>query len=264
MGKIEMLLKAKEDFLSKDIDMIIGWKKEDDSIESIPAFIEDAGELEDLILDDYCVNNLAKYLIDETKNGKKVGVFLKKCDLLGFNQIVSDNRLSKDSVTVYEIECGGMKDFVTGETFKKCESCLDKTADRFAEVKEIENMTHDERYEYWMGELSKCIRCNACRNICPACNCETCVFENKGEDILGKANNESETGFYQIIRAYHVAGRCSDCGECERICPVGIPLGKINKKIIMDLENLYGKEEDSLSNFTLEDGDTFTEKKGGK
>ncbi|MGL6168602.1 MAG: 4Fe-4S ferredoxin, partial [Fusobacteriaceae bacterium] len=105
---------------------------------------------------------------------------------------------------------------------------------------------------------------NACRNICPACNCETCVFENKDEDVLGKANNKSETGFYQIIRAYHVAGRCSDCGECERICPLGIPLGKINKKIIKDLEELYGAEEDSLSNFDIEDKDSFSAKKGGK
>ncbi|MGL4628455.1 MAG: 4Fe-4S dicluster domain-containing protein [Cetobacterium sp.] len=264
MGKIEMILKAKEDFISKKIDMIIGWKKEDDSIESIPAFIDEEAELDTLIFDEYCVNNLAKYLIEETHGGKKVGVFLKKCDRKGFDQIIIDNRLSKENVIVYEIICDGMKDFVTGEIFKKCETCLDENLDKYAEVKEIENMSYDERYEYWMGELSKCIRCNACRNICPACNCETCVFENKDEDVLGKANNESETGFYQIIRAYHVAGRCSDCGECERICPVGIPLGKINRKIIKDLEELYGAEEDSLSNFDIEDKDSFSDKKGGK
>ena len=44
MGKIEMLLKAKEDLIAKKIDMIIGWKKEDDSIESIPAFVENLEE----------------------------------------------------------------------------------------------------------------------------------------------------------------------------------------------------------------------------
>ena len=264
MGKIEMILQAKDDFIAKKIDMVIGWKKEDDSIESIPAFVEEIEEFETLIFDEYCVNNLSKYLIDETNNGKKVGVFLKKCDEKGFEQIVMDNRVVKDNVVVYKTTCEGMKDFTTGEVFKKCELCLNDSVDKYAEVKEIENMSYDERYEYWMGELSKCIRCNACRNICPACNCETCVFENKNEDVLGKANNESETGFYQIIRAYHVAGRCSDCGECERICPVGIPLGKINKKIIKDLEELYGEEEDTLSNYDTEDKDSFTEKKGGK
>ena len=98
MGKIEMLLKAKEDLIAKKIDMIIGWKKEDDSIESIPAFVENLEEFETLIVDDYCVNNLSKYLIDEVDSGKKVGVFLKKCDEKGFNQIVMDNRVAKESV----------------------------------------------------------------------------------------------------------------------------------------------------------------------
>ncbi|MGL6168624.1 MAG: 4Fe-4S ferredoxin, partial [Fusobacteriaceae bacterium] len=79
MGKIEMILKAKEDFISKKIDMIIGWKKDDDSIESIPAFIDEQTELDTLIFDEYCVNNLAKYLIEETHAGKKAGVFLKEC-----------------------------------------------------------------------------------------------------------------------------------------------------------------------------------------
>lgn len=263
MGKIEMLLKAKEDLIAKKIDMIIGWKKEDDSIESVPAFVENLEEFEALIVDEYCVNNLSKYLIDEANNGRKVGVFLKKCDEKGFNQIVMDNRVVKENIVTYKISCNGMKDFMTNKIFRKCEECLDETIDKYADVKEIENMSYDERYEYWMSEMSKCIRCNACRNICPACNCETCVFENKNEDVLGKANNESETGFYQIIRAYHIAGRCSDCGECERICPVGIPLGKINRKIIKDLDELYGAEEDTLSNYNIEDKDSFTEKKGG-
>ena len=41
-----------------------------------------------------------------------------------------------------------MKDFVTGEIFRKCEECLDETIDRYADVKEIESMSYDERYEY--------------------------------------------------------------------------------------------------------------------
>lgn len=260
-----MLLKAKEDFSQGKVQMLIGWTKEEDSLESVVTFVESAEDLDSLVWDEYCVNNLAKYLIDETRNGKKVGVFLKKCDLLGFEQIIKDNRISRDSVVVYEMDCQGMKDFVTGEVFPKCKTCLDENMDKFAEVKELENMTHEERYEYWAKEFAKCIRCNACRNVCPACNCEVCVFEKKDEDILGKATNESETGFYQIIRAYHVAGRCSDCGECERICPVGIPLSKINRKIIKDIQELYGEEdEDTLSSYKLDDKDTFSSKKGGK
>ena len=50
---------------------------------------------------------------------------------------------------------------------------------RFDEVAQLEAMTEDERFAFWQSQLSKCIRCNACRDICPACTCEKCVFGNR-------------------------------------------------------------------------------------
>lgn len=144
MGKIEILLEAKEDLIAKKIDVIIGWKKEDNSIESIPTFVENLEEFETLIIDDYCVNNLSKYLIDEANNGRKVGVFLKKCDEKGFEQIVMDNRIIKENIVIYKVSCNGMKNFMTNEIFRKCEECLDETIDKYSDVKEIEDMSYDE------------------------------------------------------------------------------------------------------------------------
>jgi ferredoxin len=36
---------------------------------------------------------------------------------------------------------------------------------------------------------------------------------------------------WHLIRALHLAGRCVGCGECERACPVGIPLSLLNRKM---------------------------------
>ncbi len=36
---------------------------------------------------------------------------------------------------------------------------------------------------------------------------------------------------FQVIRNIHVAGRCTDCGECERVCPVNIPLRSLTKEM---------------------------------
>ena len=58
---------------------------------------------------------------------------------------------------------------------------------RFDEVARIEAMTPDERFAFWQGELSKCIRCNACRDACPACTCEKCVFDNPGSGVENKS-----------------------------------------------------------------------------
>jgi ferredoxin len=113
---------------------------------------------------------------------------------------------------------------------------------RFDEVAKLEAMTPDERFAFWQGELSRCIRCNACRDICPACTCEKCVFDNPQSGVENKAITDSfEEKMFHIIRAFHVAGRCTDCGECSRVCPQDIPLHLLNRKFIKDINGFYGE-----------------------
>ena len=138
----------------------------------------------------------------------------------------------------------------------------DLKPDRFAEVEKLEAMTPDERFAFWRSQLSKCIRCNACRNVCPACSCVKCVFDNPNSGVQAKANvDDFEENLFHIIRAFHVAGRCTDCGECSRVCPQGIPLHLLNRKFIRDIDEFYGEYQAGaevgsrapLVNFTQED-----------
>ena len=133
---------------------------------------------------------------------------------------------------------------------------------RFDEVAKLEAMTPDERFAFWQNELSRCIRCNACRDACPACTCEKCVFDNPGSGVENKApGNSFEEKMFHIIRAYHVAGRCTDCGECSRVCPQNIPLHLLNRKFIKDMNEFYGEYQAGaevgsrapLVNYTTED-----------
>ena len=141
----------------------------------------------------------------------------------------------------------------------KCASCKGKTHQakdeeiilhempapaegRFDEIEKLEAMTEAERFAFWREQLSKCIRCNACRNVCPACSCVKCVFDNPASGISAKANDsEFEESMFHLIRAFHVAGRCTDCGECTRVCPQNIPLHLLNRKFIKDIDGLYGE-----------------------
>lgn len=136
--------------------------------------------------------------------------------------------------------CKGKKFMVRDEIIG--EEKDDAPRPRFTMVDKLEKMTEEERFAFWKKELSKCIRCNACRNVCPACSCVNCVFDNPASNVASKANADSfEEKLYHIIRAWHVAGRCTDCGECSRVCPQGIPLHLINRKFIKDMNAFYGE-----------------------
>ena len=122
------------------------------------------------------------------------------------------------------------------------EQGADIPSSRFDQVAALEAMTPEERFAFWRKELSKCIRCNACRNVCPACSCEKCVFDNPTSGVQNKAIADSfEEKMFHIIRAFHVAARCTDCGECSRVCPQKIPLHLLNRKFIKDMNELYGE-----------------------
>ena len=152
------------------------------------------------------------------------------------------------------------------------ESTETATVDRFDEVRRVEAMSPAEKFAFFQAELSKCIRCNACRNVCPACSCRKCVFDSNKFDSAQKANVDSfEEKMFHIIRAFHVAGRCTDCGECSRVCPQGIPLHLFNRKFIKDINTLYGEYQAGadpeargpLTSFTTEDAEPSVVSQGG-
>jgi ferredoxin len=158
--------------------------------------------------------------------------------------------------------CKGKDHVVYDELLGESADTVD--ADRFAEVAKIEAMSPEEKFAFFQAELSKCIRCNACRNVCPACSCRKCVFDSTAFNSEQKANTTSfEEKMFHIIRAFPVAGRCTDCGECSRVCPQGIPLHLFNRKFIKDINALYGEYQagsdlDSkapLTSFTFADAE---------
>ncbi|MEW6243638.1 MAG: 4Fe-4S dicluster domain-containing protein [Bacillota bacterium] len=113
----------------------------------------------------------------------------------------------------------------------------------YSGIDKVEHMTPDERYAMWEKEFAKCIRCFACRNACPACSCRKCSLDLAEPEWLSPAVTLPEQFMFHFTRAYHVAGRCVGCGECERACPVGLPLMKLNRKFTRDIETLFGVDD---------------------
>jgi ferredoxin len=117
-----------------------------------------------------------------------------------------------------------------------------KGVDRYADVRAVEAMTPEQRWKYFEDLLAPCVRCYACRNACPLCYCPTCFVDESRPQWVGKSQDPSDVRTFHFLRAYHCAGRCTDCGSCERSCPVGINMRIFTKKLEKDCLDLFGWE----------------------
>jgi len=127
----------------------------------------------------------------------------------------------------------------------------------FAALARFEALDPVERWNFWERHFDRCIRCFACRSVCPMCYCDECVVdsitypvssettaEEKANRIrwIERSATRSENITYHMTRAMHLAGRCVDCGECDRVCPVNIPLRLLNNKMEREARERFGYE----------------------
>ncbi|HNY65362.1 MAG TPA: 4Fe-4S dicluster domain-containing protein [Deltaproteobacteria bacterium] len=115
-----------------------------------------------------------------------------------------------------------------------------KAADKeYEKVEAFEKLSTDERWAYFTKEMSKCIRCYACRNACPSCYCKICFVEQTMPQFVGLSADQTDTQIFQLLRTFHMVGRCVDCGSCISVCPMGVDLRNFLKKLDKDALELF-------------------------
>jgi formate dehydrogenase subunit beta len=117
-----------------------------------------------------------------------------------------------------------------------------KDVEPYKDVEKIEQMSPEDRWGFFNRLISRCLRCYACRNACPLCYCPTCFVDEARPQWVGKSTDPTDTMTFHFLRAYHCAGRCTDCGACERVCPVGISMRQFTKKLNKDTKELFSWE----------------------
>jgi len=180
-------------------------------------------------------------LDDITRDGDKVSVKVDgKKKEFPIAQVLFDHCLACELPTPQEY------DIILGESRLPAPE-LKVSGQSMASLKE---MTPAERWASWENELSRCIRCYACRNVCPACFCQRCFVEETEPQWTLPMPRWQDNLIFQIIRNIHVAGRCTDCGECERVCPVNIPLRSLTREMYDIVGELFqfksGMDKDAL------------------
>jgi len=246
---------------SGQVDCVIGYEVGPRDVVR-PAFVYEPAEAERLIWGATCVHNLVTYLHDKKKPARRgeepprVGVVVKPCDSRAINVLLAERQIERERVFVIGVACQGVQD-EAGEPAVRCTRCGDRVPvvydvllgeppkvspveDDYADLARVEEMEPAERLAFWLGEFDRCIRCYACRQVCPGCYCTTCMFERDDGLWVDIGVELGQKHIFHLGRALHLAGRCVECNECERVCPMGLPLSLLNRRLVREVETLFG------------------------
>ena len=230
--------------------------------QTVPAFATTPEEAGQLVWDERCAANLAVHLPEALRRRRgegKIGLVVKSCDEKAVGGLLRENQLTRDDVVLIGAPCDGV--WPDGKLAYKCYACeeaLAASADvtvgdapapgtrvvapdpRDAQLDALEQLSPEERRAYWQPQLDRCIRCYACRAVCPLCYCATCIAEkNKPQWIQQGISGPGNTA-WNVARAMHLAGRCVGCDECARVCPADIRLDLLNRSIAREVEASFG------------------------
>ncbi|MBT4484585.1 MAG: 4Fe-4S binding protein [Candidatus Latescibacteria bacterium] len=193
-------------------------------------------------------------------------VDLEKVNTLMGGDIPAESKENQSGILTVTTKTGSMKEFTKEEiilnTCHECQFPLPKDADvliegkskkindeKYTKVEEFEARPPEERWEYFLEEISKCIRCYACRQACPNCYCKECFAEQIKDGWIGAGNDLSDLLLYHIGRIFHQAGRCVGCDACVRACPMDIDLRTFTLKLVKDSKELF----DYVPGFSVEE-----------
>lgn len=263
---------VRELLVKKELAAVIGYE-EVSARRTRPVIITEPADARKLVFNEFCLNNLAVYLnrarikelMRNPERGPRLGVVLKPCDVKAVIALMQENQVKREEVHIISFNCHGVvRDFgmeFNGDNLAgKCFYCqtltpavYDKLLGELTEKPKptgpindtmtlVSNMTPHERFEFFSKEFDKCIKCYACRAVCPMCYCKRCITDKTIPRWIESSAHRRGNFSWNLVRAFHLSGRCINCGECERACPVDIPLSLLNRKMTMASKELFGYE----------------------
>lgn len=223
-----------------------------------PVFITSPEQAEQLVWNEHAVNNLTTYLTRGlVKRHGKVGLLVKSCDARAVVGLLQERQLEREQVALLGVPCTGVE--VDGALAPKCHTCsstwpsivdevlsLDAPLTPLdgegvaAEIAWVEKMPPAQRRAWWQAQFDRCLRCYACRAACPLCYCNQCIADKNRPQWVAKGGHGQGNLAWNLVRAYHLAGRCVGCGECTRVCPANIRLDLLNAKLAQVVRDEFG------------------------
>jgi len=259
--------------------VVIGYGQADPGKAVHPVFIRRPEDADQLTWNDQCYPNLVAYLKrKEIQSLGKAAIVVKGCDERGLIVLERESQIDRGSLYVIGIVCGG----VGNPKLDKCKSCgahrprfaneilgessllQDGVGQKWQALEEFLTKSPSQRMAYWQNEFSRCLKCYACRQVCPMCYCERCLVDKNRPTCIDTSPTLKGNFAWHITRAFHLAGRCIGCDECTRVCPVGIDLRLLNQSLAKAAEEQFGyragmdpQAEPLIGSYSLQDKDGF-------
>jgi formate dehydrogenase subunit beta len=161
-------------------------------------------------------------------NGER-GTFIELCSTKGkelFDKAVSEGLIEIKAASKEQIKLRNQ------EEFEKID---------FAKARQKENFTIPEDKFYWLSQMQACIKCYGCRDACPLCHCKRCVLERDVPKTVEKGVIPPPPTF-GMIRLFHVACYCVNCGQCEDVCSSDIPISRLAHYLNKQSTDLFDYE----------------------
>lgn len=235
--------KAATMLASGEVALVIGYQK-DLQQRVVPLFATASSELEALIYSPECRNNLSVYL--NKPEVRKVGNVLLVANpstLRSILQLYAENQLSGLQLKVLVSDENNEWQLLT--TPQEIESVVQSRKPVVPqpvldELERLRKLSREERWAFWKDQLSLCVKCYACRAVCPMCYCSQCTVECNQPQWIRTSSEPSANFEWHTMRAMHLAGRCIECGECYRACPAGIPIHLLTLQMNQQIEEEFG------------------------
>ena len=232
-----------------------------------PHFARRPEQVDQLVLDEACSQNLAVYVTKkEVKRKGKVAVVSLPSTQRALMQLMAERQVQDGDLVVLAAEPGGLKELTTAAALEEHLALEVDALDAKdkAKLEQLLAMSREERWAFWQKELSRCMKCYACRNSCPMCYCDHCTMDCNRPQWVPPASHKIGNLEYHMVRTMHLAGRCVECGECGRACPVGIPVHLLTFCAEESIHEQFGqraghtaKLDYALSTFKTDDKESF-------
>lgn len=245
------------------VDYVIGYTTDPFQTRAIPTIIYNSTDTHQLVWNETCIHNLVVLLKTRDVSERLTpAIIVKGCDARTILVLLQEEQISRENIVIIGMDCTGIKD-TTGKLLLKCNNCKDHRPsiyDHLIEnpstsvtelnvesptvtpIQTIEALPRSQRLSFWKQQAQKCIRCYACREICPLCYCSECFTDHNLPQYIPPTPSLKGNFAWLLLRAFDVAGRCTGCMECDRVCPQHIPLHLLNMKVASDITALFQYE----------------------